>query len=72
MSKGLGSTFSITQQVCQHFGKQIHYSNYFVSILAQLLHCTYAISLTVLLRVSVYTCTLVHIIYYTIYKHQEL
>ena len=72
MSKGLGSTFSITQQVCQCFSKQICYGNYFVSILAQLLHCTYAISLTVLLQVSVYACTLVCIIYYAIYKRQEL
>ena len=49
MSKGLGSTFSITQQVHHHFGKQIHYGNCFVSSLAQLPICAYAILLTVLL-----------------------
>ena len=76
MGKGLGSTFSITQQVHHHFSKQIHYSNCFVSSLAQLPICAYAILLTVLLRGYTYTCTISHVIshtiYYAIYKHQEL
>ena len=37
MSKGLGSTFSITQQVHQCLSKQTDYGNCFVSSLAQLL-----------------------------------
>ena len=57
MSKGFGSTFSITQWVCQHLSKQTDYDSCFVSSLAQLSHCAYAIPLTVLLRVFAYTCT---------------
>ena len=72
MSKGFGSTFSITQQVHQHLSKQTDYSNCFVSSLAQLPHCAYAIPLTVLLQVFAYACTSImyYILQYT--STQEL
>ena len=65
MSKGFGSTFSITQQVCQHLSKQTDYGNCFVSSLAQLLYYAYAAPLTVLLQGFAYTCTFI-----TYYKLQ--
>ena len=68
MSKGFGSTFSITQQVCQCLCRQTDYSSCFVSSLAQLCHYTYAIPLTVLLQGFTYTCT--SITYYILCNRQ--
>ena len=68
MSKGFGSTFSITQQVHQHLSKQTDYGNHFVSSLAQLPHCTYAIPITVPLQRFAYACTC--ITYYILHNIQ--
>ena len=65
MSKGLGSTFSITQQICQCFGKQIHYGNCFVSILAQLLHSLMQYLLLYYYMDSITHVSVLHTINYT-------